>query len=110
VSIWIRMGPGVCRSFPPWGPPQCAPLFGLLPPRLSSGRSRFESGTVGVSFDHEVVGVAGEAIDRRAFRSHAEARTAIFRFIEGWYNPHRRHSTLGYVSPMNYERLHANAA
>ena len=34
----------------------------------------------------------------------AEARMAIFDFIEGWYNPHRRHSSLGYLSPINYER------
>lgn len=50
-----------------------------------------------------------ELLDRRTFRSHADARAAIFRFIEGWYNPHRRHSTLGYLSPINYERIHANA-
>ena len=40
----------------------------------------------------------------------AEARTAIFRFIEGWYNPHRRHSTLGYLSPVTFERLYTHAA
>ena len=27
-------------------------------------------------------------------------------FIEGWYNPHRRHSALDYLSPINYERSH----
>jgi hypothetical protein len=30
-----------------------------------------------------------------------------FRFIEGWYNPHRWHPTLGYLSPVTFERLHA---
>lgn len=50
-----------------------------------------------------------ELLDRRTLRSQADARAAIFRFIEGWYNPHRRHSTLGYLSPINYERIHANA-
>lgn len=45
-----------------------------------------------------------ELLDRRRFRSHAEARTAVFTFIEGWYNPRRRHSALGYLSPIDYER------
>jgi putative transposase len=30
---------------------------------------------------------------------------AVFEFIEGWYNPHRRHSALDYLSPINYERI-----
>lgn len=45
-----------------------------------------------------------ELIDRRRFRSQAEARMAIFDFIEGWYNPFRRHSAIGYESPVSYER------
>lgn len=48
-----------------------------------------------------------ELLDRRAFDSRAEARLAVFEFIEGWYNPHRRHSSIGYESPMSYERKHA---
>jgi putative transposase len=45
-----------------------------------------------------------ELIDRRIFRSHAEARMAIFKYIEGWYNPHRRHSAINRMSPINFER------
>lgn len=45
-----------------------------------------------------------ELLDRRKFRTKAEARMAIFEFIEGWYNPRRRHSALGYRSPINYEK------
>ena len=38
------------------------------------------------------------------FASKAEARTAIFEFIEGWYNRQRLHSSLGYFSPVEFEQ------
>ncbi len=41
---------------------------------------------------------------RHAFRTHAEARTALFTYIEGFYNRQRRHSALGFLSPAAYER------
>lgn len=44
-----------------------------------------------------------ELLDRRRFKTHAEARIAIFEFIEGFYNPRRRHSSLGYLSPAAFE-------
>jgi putative transposase len=45
-----------------------------------------------------------ELLNRRKFPTQVEARMAVFEFIEGFYNPHRRHSSLGYLSPINYER------
>ena len=45
-----------------------------------------------------------ELLDRERFRTQADARLAVFDFIEGWYNPRRRHSALDYLSPMIYER------
>ena len=45
-----------------------------------------------------------ELIDRHRFQTKSEARLAIFRFIEGWYNPKRRHSALGYLSPIQFEK------
>jgi len=47
-----------------------------------------------------------ELLDRRTFQTRQEAKRGVFEFIEGWYNPHRRHSALGYDSPANYERRH----
>ena len=44
-----------------------------------------------------------ELLDRRRFKSQTEARTAIFAWIEGWYNLHRRHSSLGRIAPINFE-------
>ncbi|SDW27141.1 putative transposase [Nitrosomonas oligotropha] len=45
-----------------------------------------------------------ELIDRRSWKNKTEARLAIFTWIEVWYNPTRRHSGLGYLSPNNFER------
>lgn len=45
-----------------------------------------------------------ELLTRRAFPHRGAARAAIFDYIEGFYNPHRRHSALGYLSPAEYER------
>jgi transposase InsO family protein len=44
-----------------------------------------------------------ECIYPRRFATRAEAREAIFDFIEAFYNRRRLHSTLGYVSPMEFE-------
>lgn len=43
-------------------------------------------------------------LDRRRFQTKAEARIAVFEFIEGFYNPRRRHSSLHYLSPVDFER------
>ena len=44
-----------------------------------------------------------ELLDQKPLHTQAEARMAVFDFIEGWYNPHRRHSALGYQSPNAFE-------
>ncbi len=66
-------------------------------------------GSVGDAYDNAMAEsffatLEREVLDRRRFKTHAEARMAIFEWLEGWYNPHRRHSSLGYLSPINYER------
>jgi putative transposase len=47
---------------------------------------------------------------RRRFATPTQAWLAIFDFLEGWYNPHRRHSALDYESPMRYELKHSRPA
>lgn len=66
-------------------------------------------GSIGDCYDNAMcesffATLESEFIERSTFRTHAEAKLALFDFIEGWYNPHRRHQSIGYLSPMNYER------
>ena len=47
-----------------------------------------------------------ELIDRSSWPTRADARLAVFDYIEAFYNPKRRHSALGYLSPAEFERRH----
>ena len=80
--------------------------FGL---RCKEANVRLSMGSVGDAYDNAMcesffATLECELLDQKPLRSQAEARMALFEFIEGWYNPHRRHSALGYLSPMAYER------
>jgi len=80
--------------------------FGL---RCKEAGVRPSMGSVGDAYDNAMcesffATLECELLDRQKFRTKAEARMAVFQFIEGWYNPGRRHSALGYQSPVNYER------
>ena len=72
-------------------------------------------GTIGDAYDNALAEsffatLECELRNRRRFQTQAEARMAVFEYIEGWYNPHRRHSALDQESPLNYERRHYPAA
>jgi putative transposase len=80
--------------------------FGL---RCKEAGVRPSMGSVGDAYDNAMcesffATLECELLERRKFKTKAEARMAVFQFIEGWYNPGRRHSALGYTSPINYER------
>lgn len=69
-------------------------------------------GSVGDCFDNAMAEsffatLETELLDRTRFRNRTEARLAVFDYIEGFYNPRRRHSALGQLSPAEYERRHA---
>ena len=51
-----------------------------------------------------------ELLDRQAWRTQDQLGTAMFEWIEGFYNPTRRHSALGYLSPADYETANITAA
>jgi putative transposase len=72
---------------------------------------RPSTGSVGDAYDNAMAEsffgtLECELLDRYSFRTQAEARRAVFRYIEGWYNPRRRHSSLGYLSPAKFEAKH----
>ena len=50
-----------------------------------------------------------ELLDRRRWTTRRELASAIFEWIEGWYNPRRRHTSIGDLSPVDYERLYTAA-
>lgn len=68
-------------------------------------------GSVGDCFDNAMcesffATLECELLARSSFETHEQARRALFAFIEGWYNANRRHSSIGYRSPIRYEQLH----
>ena len=90
-------------------------------PRIEFGRRCREAhvrpsmGSVGDCYDNAMcesffATLECELLDRVTLRTPAEARTAVFDFIEGWYNPTRRHSALDYLSPIDFERQAAPPA
>jgi putative transposase len=79
--------------------------------RCRDARVRPSMGSVGDCFDNAMcesffATLECELLDRRHFKTQVEARMAVFDFIEGWYNPHRRHSAINYLSPVDYERTY----
>ncbi len=66
-------------------------------------------GTIGDCFDNSVAEsffatLQTELLDRSTWPTREGLAQAVFGFIEAFYNPRRRHSTLGYLSPADYEQ------
>lgn len=76
--------------------------------RCEQAGGRPAMGSVGDAYDNALcesffATLECELLDRTRWRTQVAARMAVFQFIEGGYNPHRRHSALGYRSPLAYE-------
>jgi putative transposase len=98
-----------------------APQRPRLPARLAFGRRLWEAGlvasmgTVGDALDNAVAEsffatLECELLDRHHWPTRQRLRTALFDFIEIFYNRQRRHSTLGYHPPADYEQHHPSPA
>jgi putative transposase len=72
-------------------------------------------GSVGDAYDNALIEsffgtLQLELLDRKRWSTRNELAQAIFEYIEGWYNPTRRHSALGYLAPIEFERIKARIA
>jgi putative transposase len=87
-------------------------LFGT---RLRDAGLMGSMGAVGSAYDNALMEsffgtMQIELLDRRSWRTRAELANAIFEWIEAFYNPIRRHSSLHNYSPLEFEQQHHNAA
>ena len=72
---------------------------------------RLSMGTGGDAYDNAMAesfsaSLECELIARRRWKNKTEAHLAVFTWMESWYNPHRRHSALNYMSPNSFKRKH----
>jgi transposase InsO family protein len=83
--------------------------------QLVHGQMQASMNRVGDCWDNAVVesffaSLETELVAGADWRTREEARQALFVYLEVWYNRQRRHSTLGYLSPAEFEQRHADAA
>ena len=76
--------------------------------RCKTAGVRPSMGSVGDAYDNAMcesffATLECELIDRHVFKNSFQAKLRVFNFIEGWYNPTRRHSSIGYLSPIDFE-------
>ncbi len=87
----------------------CSWVFGQ---RLRQAGLMGSMGTVGDALDNAVAesffaSLQCELLDRHRWDTRAELARTMFHYVEVFYNPQRRHSTLGYLSPVDYETINA---
>ena len=105
MALWQRR-PSTVIHHSDQGTQYTSIAFGL---RCREAGVRPSMGSVGDCFDNALcesffATLECELLDRRRFKTQAQARIAVFEFLEGWYNPHRLHSSLGYLSPAEFEK------
>ena len=108
MALWQRRPQGVIHHSDQ-GTQYTSFAFGQ---RCRRAGVRPSMGSVGDCYDNALcesffASLECELLDRNRFPTPTQARSALFDFIEGFYNPHRLHSSLGYHSPAEFERRYA---
>jgi putative transposase len=110
MALWQRR-PGEVIHHSDQGCQYTSIAFGL---RCKEAGVRPSMGSAGDCYDNAMcesffATLECELLQKRRFKRQGEARLAVFDFIEAWYNPKRRHSALGQLSPVSFEALHRQA-
>lgn len=112
MAVWTRRPqPGVIHHSD-HGAQYTSYMFGK---RLRDKGIQGSMGSVGDAFDNAMAesffaSLETELLDRHTWRTRDQLANAIFEWINAWYNPRRRHSALGYLSPIQYEQAHQTPA
>ncbi|MGS2620128.1 transposase, partial [Micromonospora sp. LZ34] len=110
-------GGGIPSRGRPWSIPITAAQYTswAFGQRLRSAGLLGSMGSIGDCYDNSLVesffcSMQLELLDRQPWATRQELANAIFEWIEAWNNPRRRHSSLGNLSPIDYEQQHTPAA
>jgi putative transposase len=106
MAIWRRGKPNALLHHSDQGSQYTSEQFRLLLADNGVTCSMSRSGNVwdNAAMESFFSSLKTERVDRKVYRSRAEAKADVFDYIERFYNPQCRHSTLGYVSPIEFER------
>ncbi len=106
MAIWRRGKPDAVLHHSDQGSQYTSEQFQLL---LTSNGVTCSMSRSGNCWDNAAMesffsSLKTERVARKTYRTRDQARADVFDYIERFYNPTRRHSTLGYISPMDFER------
>jgi putative transposase len=106
MAIWRRGKPDALLHHSDQGSQYTSEQFRLLLENNGVNCSMSRSGNVwdNAAMESFFSSLKTERTARKVYRSRAEAKADVFDYIERFYNPKRRHSTLGYLSPIEFER------
>ncbi len=113
MAVWRRQPPegqAICHS--DHGSQYTSWAFGR---RLRAAGVLGSMGSIGDAYDNAMAEsffstLQRELLDEQRWATRRQLALAVFEWIEAWYNPRRRHSSIGNVSPINYEASHIPAA
>jgi putative transposase len=109
MAIWRRGKPNALLRHPDQGSQYTGEPFQTLMADNGVGCSMSRSGGVwdNAAMESFFSSLKTERTAGKVYRTRNQARADVFDYIELFYNPQRRHSTIGYLSPMEFERIAA---